>query len=33
MNQDKVVAFRELKNIPTDDYDCKCFNQLFTGEK
>ena len=32
MNQDRVVAFRELKNIPTDDCDRKCFNQLFTGE-
>ena len=31
-NQDRIVAFRELKNIPTDDCDCKCFNQLFTSE-
>jgi hypothetical protein len=31
-NQDRIVALRELKTIPTDDCDCKCFNQLFTGE-
>jgi hypothetical protein len=23
MNRDRIVAFRELKNIPTDDCDCK----------